>query len=67
MEIIEEKVIDYSNTLLDLNVSLSDGKTISLIEGYGIIKAKLYSNDYIYYKAYIPNTYINDVRKYIVY
>ena len=67
IEIIEEKVIDYSNTLLDLNVNLADGKTISLIEGYGIIKAKLYSNDYIYYKAYIPNTYINDVRKYIVY
>ena len=67
IEIIQDKVIDYSNTLLDLNVSLSDGKTISLIEGYGIIKAKLYSNDYIYYKAYIPNTYINDVRKYIVY
>ena len=37
-----DKVIDYSNTLLDLNVSLSDGKTISIIEGYGIIKAKIY-------------------------
>ena len=67
MEIIQDKVIDYSNTLLDLNVSLSDGKTISIIEGYGIIKAKIYSNEYIYYKAYIPNNYINDVRKYIVY
>lgn len=67
IEIIEEKVIDYSNTLLDLNVSLSDGKAISIIEGYGIVKAKVYASEYIYYKVYIPNNYINDIRKYIVY
>lgn len=67
IELIQEHVIDYSNTLLDLNVDLSDGKTISIIEGYGIIKAKLYSSTSIYYKAYIPNNMINDVRKYIIY
>ena len=67
LELIEEKVIDYSNTLVDLNVSLADGKAISIIEGYGIIKAKLYSQESIYYKAYIPNNFLNDIRKYIIY
>ncbi len=69
--VVEEGISLEKGKTLDLsqypNWELSDGKTISLIEGFGIIKAKLYSNEYIYYKAYIPNTYINDVRKYIVY
>ena len=63
---IEDNVIDHSNTLLDLNVSIVDGRIISLIEAYGIIKAKIYSNEGIYYKAYIPNNLINDVKKYII-
>jgi GTP-binding protein HflX len=67
IELIEDKVIDHSNTLIDLNVSLADGKAISIIEGYGIVKAKLYSQESIYYKAYIPNNLINEIRKYIIY
>ena len=67
IELIEEKVIDYSNTLMDLNIPLSDGKAISIVEGYGVIKAKLYASESIYYKAYIPNNLINDIRKYAIY
>ena len=63
---IEEAVIDYSNTLLSLNVPLIDGKAISILEGSAIIKAKLYSQEYIYYKAYVPNNLINEVKKYII-
>ena len=63
---IEEAIIDHSNTLLNLNIPLTDGKAISIIEGSAIIKAKLYSQDYIYYKAYVPNNLINEIKKYSI-
>jgi GTP-binding protein HflX len=62
--LIQESVLDYSNTLLDLNIPISDGKAISIVEGYGIIEAKFISNEYIYYKAYIPNNLINNLKQY---
>ena len=62
--LIQESVLDYSNTLLDLNIPISDGKAISIVEGYGIIEAKFISNENIYYKAYIPNNLINNLKQY---
>ena len=65
ISLIEESVLDYSNTLLTLNVPLTDGKAISTIEAKGIIKAKIFSQEYIYYHAYIPNVLISQIKDYI--
>ena len=40
---------------------------MSVIDGYGIIKVKLISSETIYYKAYIPNNLLHELKKYIVY
>ena len=66
MKIIQDSVLDFSNTLFDLNIPLKDGKAISLIEANGIIKAKIYASEYIYYQAYIPNTMISKIKEYII-
>lgn len=66
INLIEKEVLDYSNTYLTLNIPLSDGKVISIIEANAIIDVKLYMQQNIYYKAYIPNILINKVEKYIV-
>ena len=63
---IEELVLNVSNTLLTLNIPLSDGKTISIIEAHGIINAKIYMQEDIYYQVYMPNNYISLVKDYIV-
>lgn len=64
--LIEDAVLDHSNTFLNLNIPLKDGKSISIIESSAIIKAKVFSQEYIYYQAYIPNTLIAQVKEYIV-
>jgi GTP-binding protein HflX len=66
IKFIEDEVLDYSNTLVDINVSLEDGKTISTIEANAIIKVKLYTQNYIYYQAYIPNNLLSKVKEYII-
>ena len=66
IHLIEEKVLKMNNTLVYLSIPLSDGKTISTVEAYGIIKAKIYSQNDIYYQCYIPNNLISNVKKYIV-
>ena len=66
IKLIEEEVLTHSNTLLSLNIPLSDGKAISLIDGNSVIEARLYSNDYVYYKAYVPNNLINLIKNYII-
>lgn len=66
LNLIEEEILDHSNTLVKLNIPLYDGKAISIVEGKGVIKAKIFLQEYIYYQAYIPNTLINTVKKYIV-
>ena len=63
---IEEAVIECSNTLLSVNIPLTDGKAISIMEGNSIVKAKLYSQEYIYYKAYVPNNLINEIKIYMI-
>ena len=65
IQLIEDEVLDYSNTLVNINVPLADGKTISLIEANGIIKVKLFTQNYIYYQAYIPNNLLSKVKEYI--
>ena len=66
IKLIEEKVLKINNTLLYLSIPLSDGKTISTVEAHGIIQAKIYSQNDIYYQAYIPNNLISTVKRYIV-
>ena len=66
IKLIEKEVLDYSNTYLTLNIPLTDGKAISIIEANAVIEIKLYLQQYIYYKAYIPNNLINKVKEYIV-
>ena len=66
INLIENEILEESNTFFNLNVPLSDGKTISLIEASGIIKAKIYMTEYIYYQAYIPNTLITKIKQYII-
>ena len=66
LNLIEEEILDHSNTLVKLNIPLYDGKAISIVEGKGVIKAKIYSQEYIYYQTYIPNTLLNTIKKYIV-
>ena len=65
LKLIEDEILDYSNTFLNLNIPLYDGKAISIVEGKGIIKAKIYLQEYIYYQAYIPNNLINSIKTYI--
>ena len=62
---IQEKTKKLFNTLIDVNIPLTDGKTISLMEAYGIIEAKIYTNEAIYYKAYIPNNILIKFKDYI--
>lgn len=62
---IERKTKDISNTLIDVKIPLTDGKTISVMEAYGIIEAKIYTNEYIYYKAYVPNNLLVNFNKYL--
>ncbi len=64
--LIEEAVIDHSNTFLNLSIPLKDGKAISIIEASAIIKAKIFMSECIYYKAYIPNNLISQIKNYIV-
>ena len=66
INLISEEVLEYSNTLVDINVPLADGKTISIIESSAIIKAKLFTQNYIYYQAYIPNTLLSKIKDYII-
>ena len=66
INLIENEILEESNTFFNLNVPLADGKTISLIEASGIIKAKIYMTEYIYYQAYIPNTLITKIKQYII-
>ena len=66
IKLIEEKVLKINNTLLYLSIPLSDGKTISTVEAHGIIQAKIYSQNDIYYQVYIPNNLISTVKRYIV-
>ena len=66
IKIIEEEVLDHSNTLVDINVPLTDGKTISIIEASAIIKVKLFTQNYIYYQAHIPNNLLSKVKDYII-
>ena len=66
INLIETEILEESNTFFNLNVPLADGKTISLIEASGIIKAKIYMTEYIYYQAYIPNTLITKIKQYII-
>ena len=66
IEKIQNELLEYSNTFLNLSIPLSDGKAISIVEASGIIKAKLYLQEEIYYQAYIPNTVISSIKKYIV-
>ena len=63
---IQDELLDHSNTLLSLSIPLTDGKAISILEAQGIIKAKIYMQEEIYYQAYIPNTLISSIKKYIV-
>ena len=63
---IGDLVLNVSNTLLTLNVPLSDGKAISTVEAHGIIKAKIYMQQDIYYQVYMPNNYINLIKDYII-
>ena len=63
---IQDELLDHSNTLLSLSIPLTDGKAISILEAQGIIKAKIYMQEEIYYQAYIPNTLISNIKKYIV-
>ena len=62
---IERKTKDISNTLIDVKIPLTDGKTISVMEAYGIIEAKIYTNEYIYYKAYVQNNLLVHFNKYL--
>ena len=66
IKIIGDEVLDHSNTLVDINVPLTDGKTISIIEASAIIKVKLFTQNYIYYQAYIPNNLLSKVTEYII-
>ena len=66
INLISEEVLDYSNTLVDINVPLADGKTISIIESSAVIKVKLFTQNYIYYQAYIPNTLLSKIKEYII-
>lgn len=66
IKLIEDEVLDYSNTLVNINIPLEDGKTISIIEANAIIKVKLYTQNYIYYQAYIPNNLLSKVKEYII-
>ena len=66
INLISEEVLEYSNTLVDINVPLADGKTISIIESSAIIKAKLFTQNYIYYQAYVPNTLLSKIKEYII-
>lgn len=58
---IEDSLLTNNNTLMDLEVPLINGKIISTIEAYGIIKAKVILPEKIYYKVYVPNNLIKDV------
>ena len=66
IKLIEDEVLEYSSTFVDLNIPLSDGKTISIIEANAVIKVKLYTQDYIYYQGYIPNNLLSKVKDYII-
>ena len=66
IKIIGDEVLDHSNTLVDINVPITDGKTISIIEASAIIKVKLFTQNYIYYQAYIPNNLLSKVTEYII-
>ena len=66
INLISEEVLEYSNTLVDINVPLADSKTISIIESSAIIKAKLFTQNYIYYQAYVPNTLLSKIKEYII-
>ena len=66
INLIENEILEEANSFFNLNVPLSDGKAISLIEASGIIKAKIYMTEYIYYQAYIPNTLITKIKQYII-
>ena len=66
LELIQNEVLEHSNTLLSVNIPLSDGKAVALIESSAIIQARIYSSEYIYYKAYIPNVLINQIKNYII-
>lgn len=66
IKLIEKEVLTFSNTLLFLSIPLTDGKAISIVEAHGIINSKIYSQENIYYQAYIPNVYISEIKKYIV-
>lgn len=65
LKYIEDSVINENNTLIDVNIPITDGKTISLIDAYGIIKAKIISKESIYYKAYIPNNVLSKFKDYL--
>lgn len=62
---IQDVLLEHSNKLVSLNIPLSDGKAISVIESNGIIKVKLYTQNSIYYQVYIPNNLITYIKEYI--
>ena len=69
---IKNYLREYLDSLTDSGLPLwsativKDGKAISLIEANGIIKAKIYASEHIYYQAYIPNTMISKIKEYII-
>lgn len=65
LKLIQNEVLEYSNTFVTLNVPLSDGKAISIIEANGIIEVKMYLQQYVYYKVWIPNNLVSKVKDYI--
>lgn len=65
IKVIQDEVLNYSNTYLTLNIPISDGKAISIIEANAVIEVKLYLQQFVYYKAYVPNNLINKIKEYI--
>lgn len=65
IQTLETKTKEISNTLIDVKIPLSDGKTISIMEAYGIVEVKLYTDTYIYYKAYVPNNLLIKFQNYL--
>lgn len=65
LKLIQNEVLEYSNKFVTLNVPLSDGKAISIIEANGIIEVKMYLQQYVYYKVWIPNNLVSKVKDYI--
>lgn len=66
INLLENKTMDLFNQLVDVNISINNGKLISLMESIGIIQRKIYSNEYIYYQAYIPKHLIHIFNDYLV-